>query len=77
MTVINLAQLEAFPSGSEVTPEILAEKGLVRGKSPKVKLLGTGSLTKSLRVKAHGSSAKAKEQIEACGGTLELLTAHA
>jgi large subunit ribosomal protein L15 len=77
MTVINLQQLEAFPSGSEVTPEILAEKGLLRGKNPKVKILGTGGLTKSLRVKAHGSSAKAKEKIEACGGTLELLTAHA
>ena len=77
MTVINLQQLEAFPSGSEVTPEVLAEKGLVRGKGAKIKILGTGGLSKSLRVKAHGSSAKAKEKIEACGGTLELLTAHA
>jgi large subunit ribosomal protein L15 len=77
MTVINLEQLEAFPSGSEVTPEILAEKGFLHGKNPKVKILGSGGLTKSLRVKAHGSSAKAKEKIEACGGTLELLTAHA
>jgi large subunit ribosomal protein L15 len=77
MTVINLEQLEAFPSGSEVTPEVLAEKGLVRGKDAKIKVLGTGGLTKSLRVKAHASSAKAREKIEACGGTLELLTAHA
>jgi large subunit ribosomal protein L15 len=77
MTVINLEQLEAFPSGSEVTPEVLAEKGLVRGKDAKIKVLGTGGLTKSLRVKAHASSAKAREKIEACGGTLELLTPHA
>jgi large subunit ribosomal protein L15 len=77
MTVINLRQLEAFPSGSEVTPEILIEKGLLHGKNPKVKILGNGGLTKSLRVKAHGSSAKAKQQIEACGGSLELLNAHA
>jgi large subunit ribosomal protein L15 len=77
MTVINVEQLEAFPSGSDVTPELLAEKGLVRGKGTKIKILGTGSLTKSLRVKAHGSSAKAKEKIEACGGTLELLRTYA
>jgi large subunit ribosomal protein L15 len=77
MTVINLERLEALPSGSEVTPEILIEKGLLHGKNPKVKILGTGSLTKPLRIKAHGSSAKAKEKIEACGGTLELLKTHA
>jgi large subunit ribosomal protein L15 len=77
MTVINLQQLEAFPSGSEVTPELLAEKGLLRGRNRKVKILGTGPLTKPLKVRAHGSSAKAREKIEACGGTLELLKVHA
>jgi large subunit ribosomal protein L15 len=77
MTVINLEQLETFPSGSEVTPELLAEKGLLRGKNPKVKILGTGPLTKRLKVKAHGSSTKAREKIEACGGTLELLKVYA
>jgi len=30
-----------------------------------------------LTIKAHGFSAKAKEKIEACGGKLELLKAHA
>ena len=77
MAVINLQQLEAFPSGSEVTPEVLVEKGLLHGKNPKVKILGTGGLTKSLKIKAHGASAKAKEKIETSGGTLELLNAHA
>jgi large subunit ribosomal protein L15 len=77
MKVINLEQLEAFPSGSEVTPELLAEKGFLRGKNPKVKILGAGRLTKPLTVKAHGASAKAREKIAACGGTLELLNVHA
>lgn len=77
MTILNLDQLEAFPSGSEVTPALLAEAGVVRGKNPSVKILGDGSLTKPLRVKVHGCSAKAKEKIEACGGTVELLAAHA
>lgn len=77
MTIINLKQLEAFPSGSEVTPARLAEAGILRGLNPRVKILSDGSLTKPLRVQVHGCSAKAKEKIEACGGTVELLAAHA
>ena len=77
MAIVNLEQLEGFPSGSEVTPALLIEKGFLRGKNRKVKVLGDGTLTKPLTVKAHGFSAKAKEKIEACGGKLELLEAHA
>jgi large subunit ribosomal protein L15 len=76
-SVINLEQLEAFPSGTEVTPEVLAKQGLVRGKSKRVKILGDGSLSKALTVRAHGFSAKAKEKIEASGGKAELITIHA
>ena len=77
MSVINLDRLDAFPAGSEVTPKTLYEKGLLHGKNARVKILGTGTLTKPLTIKAHGSSARAKEKIEACGGTLELLTTYA
>lgn len=73
MAVVNLGQLEDFPAGSEVTPESLAERGVVRGKHTRLKILGDGSLSKSLTVKAHGFSAKAKEKIEACGGKVELI----
>jgi large subunit ribosomal protein L15 len=75
--VVNLGQLETFPSGSEITPELLAGKGFLRGKNQRVKILGDGTLTKPLMIKAHGFSAKAKEKIEACGGKLELLRTHA
>jgi large subunit ribosomal protein L15 len=77
MAVVNLEQLDSFPSGSEVTPELLIEKGFLRGRNQKVKILGDGALTKPLTVKAHGFSAKAREKIEACGGKLELLGSHA
>lgn len=75
--VINLDQLESFPSGSEVTPELLLQQGLIHGKKKRIKILGDGSLSKALTVKAHGFSAKAKEKIEALGGKTELVTAHA
>ncbi|HXG51049.1 MAG TPA: 50S ribosomal protein L15 [candidate division Zixibacteria bacterium] len=76
--VVNLKQLEeVFPAGAEVTPEALAEAGLVRGRGKRVKILGDGSLTKALTVKAHGFSASAREKIEGCGGKIELIATHA
>ena len=76
-SVINLDQLEIFPSGSDVTPELLTQQGLVRGKNKRIKILGDGSLSKALTVKVHGFSAKAKEKIEASGGKAELISIHA
>jgi large subunit ribosomal protein L15 len=75
--VINIAQLETFPAGTEVTPALLLERGLVRGKNGRVKILGDGALTKPLTVKAHGFSATAREKIESSGGKVELISTHA
>ncbi|HEX2228636.1 MAG TPA: 50S ribosomal protein L15 [Candidatus Binatia bacterium] len=77
MAVTNVGQLEDFPAGTEVTPELLAEHGFISGKHARLKILGDGALSKSLTVKAHGFSAQAKERIEACGGKVELIKAHA
>ncbi len=74
LAVINLGQLGIFPSGAEVTPAILQDHGLVRGKDRQVKILGDGSLDKPLTIKAHAFSKKAKEKIEALGGTTELIS---
>ena len=73
MSVVNLGQLELLPAGSEVTPESLSRHGWVTGKNLKIKILADGTLSKALTVKAHGFSAKAKEKIEAAGGTVELI----
>ena len=75
--VVNVEQLEVFPSDTEVTPELLVKQGLVRGKSERIKILGDGSLSKPLTVRAHGFSSGAKEKIEASGGKTELITVHA
>lgn len=77
MAVVNLSQLELLPAGGEVTPEILTQHGYVTGKTRRVKILGDGSLSKALIIKAHGFSAKAKEKIEAAGGKAELIVLHA
>ncbi|HEV8723632.1 MAG TPA: 50S ribosomal protein L15 [Candidatus Binatia bacterium] len=77
MSAVNLGQLELFSAGSEVTPESLSERGLVAGRNRRIKILGDGTLSKALTVKAHGFSAKAKEKIEAVGGKAELIARHA
>ena len=53
-----------------ITPEVLVEQGVTH-KKELVKILAKGELTAKLEVKAHAYSAKAKELIEAAGGTCE------
>src|SRR6476469_4990072 len=69
---VNVASLERFDAGTEVTPELLKEVGLIRSLRKDVKILGNGELKTSLTVVAHGVSASAREKIEAAGGTVQL-----
>jgi large subunit ribosomal protein L15 len=73
--IVNLGQLEIFDSGSEVTPELLFERRLIRRKGEPVKVLADGALTKPLTVKAHAFSSKAKEKLEALKGKAEVIEA--
>lgn len=66
---INIRDLErAFESGDEVTPEVLRQRSLVKGRYDVLKVLGTGELTKKLKVAAHRFSQTAREKIEQAGG---------
>jgi len=71
---LNVRDLErVFDAGSEITPELLAEKGLIRTTRVDVKILGDGELTKKLTVTAHRFSKSAREKIEAAGGSATAL----
>jgi large subunit ribosomal protein L15 len=71
--VVNLERLgERFQKGSTVTPEDMAEAGLVRRRRP-VKVLGRGDLGHELTVQAHGFSRAARQKIEQAGGRAEVL----
>jgi large subunit ribosomal protein L15 len=70
--IVNVATFEVFEAGSEVSPESLRERGLIRHKG-RLKVLAEGDLDKALTVKAHAFSATAKEKIEKAGGTVEVL----
>ena len=69
---VNLSTLQklADKGVSVITPEVLVEQGVTH-KKELVKILGRGELTAKVEVRAHAFSAKAKEMIEAAGGTCE------
>jgi large subunit ribosomal protein L15 len=71
---VNLKDLEErFDSGDAVTLEALNGKGLATRKGVPVKVLAKGSISKALTVHAHAFSKAAREQIEAAGGTCQVV----
>jgi large subunit ribosomal protein L15 len=70
--VVNLEELNAFPAGETVTPELLRVHGFVRTKE-NIKVLGDGDLKNKIAVHAHAFSASAKEKITKAGGTFEVV----
>lgn len=70
---VNVGALSGFDAGTEITPELLLERGLVPKKATVIKLLGTGEVSAALTIKLHRASASAKEKIEAAGGSLQLI----
>ncbi len=72
-TVINVGDLNVFSDGGVVDIEALKEMGKVKGRNIRVKILGGGEIERSLTVKAHSFSNKAKEKIEKAGGKVEYI----
>ena len=70
---INVDRLNIFENGTEVTPDLLLETGVVSKLYDGIKILGNGELTKSLTVKATKFSKSAAEKIEAAGGKFEVI----
>ena len=74
IAIVNVGDLEhCFQPGEEVTPETLHAKNLCRGQFDALKVLGNGTLTKSLKVSAHRFSRSAREKIQQAGGEAVVL----
>lgn len=72
-SIVNLSALESFENGAVIDINVLDEKGLIKivKNGVGLKVLGNGTLTKSVTVKASSFSAAAKEAIEKAGGKAE------
>ncbi len=70
---VNVSTLNKFEDGAVVDIQTLLDTKTVRKVLGGVKILGRGELTKKLTVKANAFSETAKQKIEACGGTCEVI----
>ncbi|CAG7647370.1 50S ribosomal protein L15 [Paenibacillus solanacearum] len=70
---INVEELNKFAAGTEVTPEVLLEAGIVKNPKDGIKILGNGEITVGLNVKANKFSQSAVEKIQAAGGKTEVI----
>lgn len=71
--VINVRDLARFESGSHVDETVLVQAGLVKGRRDGIKLLGHGSISHALTVRVNLISRSAREKIEGCGGSVEVI----
>ena len=73
-TVINVGDLNEFPAGSEITPEMLLKSKLLRKlEKGGLKILGGGALDVPLKVHAHKFSQSAETKIKEAGGEVIIL----
>jgi len=72
-SVVNVEELNVFPAGETVTPELLRAHGFVPRPADPIKVLGDGELKTKLAIHAHAFSASAKEKIAKAGGTFEII----
>ncbi len=73
-SIVNVCDLDAFDNGTEITMELLLDKGVIRKAEPYgLKVLGNGELTKKITVKAQKFTKAAQEAIEKAGGKAEVI----
>lgn len=70
---VNLRDLAKLEGVTEITPEVLLEKGVIKSLHSDIKILGHGELTARLIVNAHKFTAGAVKKIEAAGGKAEVI----
>ncbi len=72
-TIVNVELLNNFEDGTEITPELLLESGVVSKINYGIKVLGDGELNKKLTVRANKFTQSAITKIEAAGGKAEVI----
>jgi large subunit ribosomal protein L15 len=70
---VNVGDLESFAAGAKIDADALEQKGLVKGRYDRIKVLGDGEITKAVTVSAHAFSKSAAKKIEKAGGKVLLV----
>jgi large subunit ribosomal protein L15 len=72
-TLVKVGNLENYEGQELLSPEVMAELGLVKNLRHPIKILGDGEVTKALTVSAHKFSESARKKIEDAGGKAEVI----
>ena len=72
-TEVTLDMLEKVEGVKEITAETLLEAGVIKKVNDGIVILGDGTLTKKLNVKAARVTKTAEEKIKAAGGKVEVV----
>jgi len=70
---VNVGDLELFDGGASIDERALVQRGLVKGRFDRIKILGDGGLTKAVTVSAHAFSKTAADKIEKAGGKVVIV----
>ena len=71
--ILNLDIFSKLKEEASVTPELLKEKGIIKGSVTFLKILGKGEIKVPTHVKAHAFSKSAEEKIKSIGGKCEII----
>jgi large subunit ribosomal protein L15 len=71
--IVNLKDIAKIKKEASITPELLKEKGIIKGSVDFLKILGTGDIKIPVNLKAHAFSKSAEEKIKAVGGKCEII----
>lgn len=74
IAIVNVKDLSRFEADTVVDKEALINAGLVKGKIDGIKLLGNGSIDRSLTVHLNKFSESARKKIEEAGGKVEVVS---
>ncbi len=72
-SIVNIKSLNSIENESSITPAVLKQHKIIKGRSPLVKILGVGDLDRPVTVEAHRFSRSAKEKIERAGGQAKVI----
>jgi large subunit ribosomal protein L15 len=73
LAIVNVGDLERLAADTVVTPEVLAQAGLIKQAKNGVKILSDGDITRPLTVRVQAASRQAIAKIEAAGGKVEVM----
>ena len=65
----------SFDANTEITPEVLHKRGIIKKAKHDIVVLGNGNISKALKISAHRFTRSAREKIEKAGGAITVIGA--